>query len=162
AIPATWREVPVSAEAYEPPYPGDHRVRLSGGAVTYLVPDSTLDLVRLYLYAPHPNLPAKPEDAVRLRRYSALLKDGGTRALSSEKLEDSLEFIAAGLSASRGAWQGEASFDALSKDADALLSLLGDVVLLPGFDPSAFKVSQRALLEGRKHRYATPGGVMGA
>lgn len=162
AIPASWRDVPVPEDVYEPPYPGDHRVELSGGAVAYLVPDSTLDLVRLYLYAPHPSLPAKPEEAVRLRLYSALLKDGGTRALSPGRLEDSLEFIAAGLSASRGAWQGEAAFDALGKDADALLGLLGDVLLQPGLDADAFKVSQRAALEGRRHRYATPGGVMAA
>ncbi|HEX2612899.1 MAG TPA: pitrilysin family protein [Fibrobacteria bacterium] len=162
AIPKTYREVPVPADAYEPPYPGDYRVQLSGGAVAYLVPDSTLDLVRLSVYVPRPNLPAKPGDVARLRLYSALLKDGGTRALSPERLEDSLEFVAADLSAGIGAWQAEGSFDALSKDADAMLGLLGDVVLQPGLEASAFKISQREMLEGRKHRYATPGGVMGA
>jgi zinc protease len=146
---------------YEPPYPGDARVGLSGGATAYLVPDSTLDLVRFFLYAPDPLFPAKPDDVIRLRLYSALLKDGGTRALSPERLEDSLEFIAASLGAGRGFWQGEASFDALSKDADAMLGLMGDVLLQPRFDAEIFKVTQRGMLEGYKHRYATPGNVLG-
>jgi zinc protease len=160
-IPAHYADIKVPVDVYEPPYPGDARVALDGGAVAYLVPDSTLDLVRLFLYAPQPNLPAKPQDVVRLRLYSALLKDGGTRRLTPAQLEDSLEFIAAGLSAGRGAWQSEASFDALGKDADALLGLLSDAVLQPRLDPAVFRVEQRGMLEGHKHRFATPGAVMG-
>lgn len=162
AIPTHYTAIPVVPDVYEPPYPGDARVDLAGGATAYLVPDSTLDLVRLFLYAPGPYLPGKPEDVVRLRLYSALLKDGGTRKLTPERLEDSLEFIAASLGAGRGAWQGEASFDALGKDADAMLGLLSDVLLQPRFDAEIFKVEQRGMLEGYKHRYATPGGVLGA
>lgn len=161
-IPAHYAEISTPAMAYEPPYPGDHRVDLPGGASAYLVPDSTLDLVRFYLYAPGPYLPATPADGVRLRLYSALLKDGGTRTLTPAQLEDSLEFIAAGLGAGRGAWQGEASFDVLSKDAPAVLALTADVLLAPRLDPEVFAVMKRGLREGHKHRYSTPGAVLGA
>lgn len=161
-IPAHYSNIRVPVDTYEPPHPGDARVELSGGAVAYLVPDSTLDLVRVFLYAPHPNLPDEPKDVIRLRLYSALLKDGGTRALKPAQLEDSLEFIAAGLSAGFGTWQNEAGFDALGKDTDALLGLLADVVLRPGLDAGIFREAQRRMTEGRKHRYATPGTVMGA
>jgi zinc protease len=161
-IPPHYSQIPAVESVYEPPYPGDHRVDLAGGATAYLVPDSTLDLVRFYLYATGPQLPGKPEDVVRLRLYSALLKDGGTKALSPAQLEDSLEFIAAGLGASRGAWQGEASFDALGKDADAMLSLMAEVLLQPRLDADIFKVMQRRMVEGHKHRFSTPPAVLGA
>lgn len=161
-IPAHYSGISAPAVAYEPPYPGDHRVDLPGGASAYLVPDSTLDLVRFYLYATGPYLPAAPGDVVRLRLYSALLKDGGTRTLKPAQLEDSLEFIAAGLGAGRGAWQGEASFDVLAKDAPAVLALTAEVLLAPRLDPEVFAVMKRGLREGHKHRYATPGAVLGA
>jgi zinc protease len=162
ALPAHYKDIVPSADAYEPPYPPDYRVSLKGGAVAYLVPDSTLDLVRFTLYSTGRSQPAKPSDVARLQLYSALLKDGGTRALTPSQLEDSLEFIAAGLSAGLGAWQNSGSFDALSKDADAMMGLLADVVLEPRNDPAIFKLTQRQMQEGIKHRYATPGAVMGA
>lgn len=161
-IPTHYSQIVPPVDVYEPPYPGDARVALTGGATAYLVPDSTLDLVRVFVYAPGPLFPAKPAETVRLRLYSALLVDGGTRALSPAALEDSLEFIAASLDAVRGAWQGEASFDALGKDADAMLGLLADALLQPRFDGEVFKVTRRGMLEGNKHRYATPGNVLGA
>jgi zinc protease len=160
-VPGRYQDIAPPPDTWEPPYPPEYRVELEGGAVAYLVPDSSLDLVRLYLYAPRPVQAARPADVAKLRLYSALLKNGGTKALSPAKLEDSLEFIAAGLSAGQGAWQSEGSFDALSRDADALLGLLADAVLEPGLDAEVFTLMQRRMLEGRKHRYATPGGVMG-
>ncbi len=162
SIPTHYSKIVFPQWSYQPPYPLDYRVELKDGAVAYLVPDSTLDVVKLSLFCARPNLPAKPEDAASLRIYSSLLKDGGTQKLSPDKLEDTLEFIAASLSASLQDYQSEASFDALGKDAGTLLELLPEVVLKPGLDSAVFKVDQRNLIEAIKHRYATPRGVMGA
>jgi zinc protease len=161
AIPAHYTDIVPPVDVYIPPYPPDYRVELHGGAVAYLVPDSTLDLVRLSLFSRTSSQPAKPADAARLQLYSGLLKDGGTRRLTPAQLEDSLEFISAGLSAGLSGWQSTASFDALSKDADALRDLLGDAVLEPRNDAAVFTLFQRRMVEGVKHRYATPGAVMG-
>lgn len=161
-IPPHYSDIPVRETAYQPPHPRDHEVDLGPGATAYLVPDSTLDLVRFYLFATSPYLPAKPEEVVRLSLYSALLKDGGTRTLTPAQLEDSLEFIAAGLAASRGRWQGEAAFDVLSRDSEAALALMAEVLLQPRLDAGVFKVMQRGMAEGHKHRFATPGAVLAA
>ncbi len=161
-IPPHYSEIPVRDAAYQPPHPGDHEVDLGPGVTAYLVPDSTLDLVRFHLFATGPYLPAKPADVVRLSLYSALLKDGGTKTLTPAQLEDSLEFIAAGLGASRGAWQGEAAFDVLSRDSEAALTLMAEVLLQPRLDAGVFKVMQRGMTEGHKHRFATPGAVLAA
>ena len=161
-LPKHYTAIVPPVDIYTPPYPPDYRVKLDGGATAFLVPDSTLDLVRFYVFSPGTNLPAKPTDVARLQLYSALLKDGGTKRLTPSQLEDSLEFIAAGLSAGLSAWQATASFDALSKDGDALMGLLSDAVLQPRNDPAIFKLTQRHMREGVKHRYATPGAVTGA
>jgi zinc protease len=161
-LPAHYNNIVPPVDVYTAPYPPDYRVQLDGGATAFLVPDSTLDLVRFYVFSPGTNLPAKPADVARLQLYSALLKDGGTKRLTPSQLEDSLEFIAAGLSAGLSAWQATASFDALSKDADALMGLLSDAVLEPRNDPAIFTLTQRRMQEGVKHRYATPRAVTSA
>ena len=162
AIPAHYTDIVPAIDVYEPPYPPDYRVELNGGAVAYLVPDSTLDLVRFTVLSPGSYLPANPTEVATRQLYSSLLKDGGTKALTPSQVEDSLEFIAAGLSAGTGVWQSSAGFDALSKDADAMMGLLADVVLQPRNDAAVFKLMQRRMQEGVKHRYSTPGAVAGA
>ena len=162
SIPPHYSKIVFPQWSYQPPYPKDYRVELKDGAVAYLVPDSTLDIVKLTLLCAHPNLPSRPEETATLQLYSTLLKDGGTQKLSPDKLEDTLEFIAASMSASLGDYQSTASFDALGKDAGAMFGLLPDVVLQPGIDSAVFKVAQRNLVEALKHRYDTPRGVMGA
>ncbi len=161
AIPAHYSKIVFPQWSYQPPYPKDYRVELKDGAVAYLVPDSTLDIVKLTLLCARPNLPNKPEETATLQLYSSLLKDGGTLKLPPNKLEDTLEFIAASLSANLQDYQSAASFDALGKDMGAMFGLLPDVVLQPGIDSAVFKVDQRNLLESLKHRYDTPRGVMG-
>ena len=160
-IPAHYSKIAFPEWSYLPPSPRDHRVELKDGVIAYLVPDSTLDVIKLSLFCARPNLPRKPEETAALNLYSSLLKDGGTQSLSPEKLEDTLEFVAASLSANLQDYQSVASFDALGKDANALFGLVPEVVLKPGLDSAVFKVAQRNLLEGLKHRYDTPHGVMG-
>jgi zinc protease len=146
---------------YQPPHPNAFKAVLDKGVVAYLVPDSSLALIQMTVYFGHPNLPAKPEDAASLRLYSSLLKAGGSKRFTPEQLEDSLEFVAASLSAGLGTFQSEMSLDALRKDAYALFDLLPEVALYPRIDAEAFKVQKRTYLENIKHRYDTPRGVMG-
>src|SRR3954470_13783461 len=96
-IPSHYSKVDFPQWSYAPPYPKDYRVELKDGAVAYLVPDSTLDVVKLSLVCDRPNLPNRPEETAALQLYSDLLKDGGTQKLTPEQLEDTLEFIAASL-----------------------------------------------------------------
>lgn len=161
-LPSHYSKISFPEWTYLPPHPKDYRVELKHGVIAYLVPDSNLGVIRLSLFCGRPNLPREPGKTALLRLYSNLLKDGGSKRLPPEVLEDSLEFIAASLSASLQDYQSVASFDALGKDARALFGLVPEVVLTPGFDFSVFKVAQRNLLESLKHRYDTPNGIMGA
>lgn len=160
-IPARYQSIAFPSWTYVAPKPADHRVVLEGGAIAYLVPDSTLDLVKVTLYSGAPNQPAKPQDVAAFRLYSSLLKAGGASHLSPESLEDSLEFVAAYMNAGIDDWQGSASLDCLSGNASELMNLLPDLVLKPRLDSGVFRVQQRSLVENLRHRYDTPRGVMG-
>lgn len=160
AIPEHYSKIVFPEFSYQPPYPPDYRVALDRGVVAYLVPDSTLALIQMTILFGNPNLPTKPSDAGALNLYSSLLKAGGTVKFTPEQLEDSLEFVAASLSAGLSDYQSDLGLDALRKDADALFDLLPEVALHPRIDEEAFKVQKKTLLENLHHRYDTPHGVM--
>jgi zinc protease len=160
-LPARYQDIRFPELIFVAPHPDSHKVNLDGGAVAYLVPDSTLDLIKVTVYSGESNQPQKPGEVAALRMYSSLLKAGGAGSLSPEKLEDSLEFVAAYMNAGLEDWQGTASLDCLTGNAPELLKLLPDLVLKPRLDTAVFRVNQRNLIENLRHRYDTPRGVMG-
>jgi zinc protease len=159
-IPEHYSKIPFPEFTYKPPYPKDYRVALDRGVVGYLIPDTTLALIQMTVLFGHPNLPKQPAEAAGLNLYSSILKPGGTVRFKPEQLEDSLEFVAASLSAGIGDFQAELGLDALKKDASALFDLLPEIALQPRVDPEVFKVQKRAYIENLRHRYDTPNGVM--
>lgn len=161
ALPEHYSKIAFPEFTYQPPHPKDHRVVLDRGVVAYLVPDTTLALIQMSVLFGHPNLPKKPSEAGSMKLYSSMLKAGGTLRFKPEQLEDTLEFVAAALSAGLGAYQSELGLDALRKDASALFELLPEIALQPRLDAEVFKVQKRGYLENIRHRYDTPNGVMG-
>ena len=160
-IPEHYSKIVYPEFTYTAPYPKDFRIVLDRGVVAYLVPDSTLALIQMSILFGHPNLPKQPRDVGPLNLYSTLLKAGGTLRFTPEQLEDSLEFVAASLSAGISDFQSDLGLDALRKDAYALFDLFPEVALKPRIDAEAFKVQKRSYLENIRHRYDTPHGVMG-
>lgn len=161
AIPEHYSKIAFPEFAYNPPYPKDYRVTLDRGVVAYLVPDTTLALIQMTVLFGHPNLPAKPDETGAFNLYSSLLKTGGTIRFTPEQIEDSLEFVAASLSAGMSDFQSDLGMDAVRKDAGALFDLLPEIALQPRLDAEAFKVQKKTYIENIRHRYDTPNGVMG-
>lgn len=159
-IPEHYSKIVYPTFTYQPPYPKDYRVVLDKGVIAYLIPDTTLPLIQMTLLFGHPNLPKKPSEVAALSLYSPMLKAGGSKRFTPEQLEDSLEFVAASLSAGLSDYQSEADLNALRKDAAALFDLLPEVALHPRIDEEAFKVQKKTMLENIHHRYDTPHGVM--
>jgi zinc protease len=161
-IPNRYQDIQFPDWSYVAPKPTDFRVELKHGALAYLVPDSTLNLVKVSIYSGATNQAKKPEEVASLNLYSTLLKSGGAAQWTPEQLEDSLEFVAAGMNASLSDWQGSITLDCLSENAGELIQLMPDLVLKPRLDTAVFRVQQREYMENWKHRYATPRGVIAA
>ncbi len=160
-IPSHYSKIEFPEFAYTPPHPRDFRVEIDSGVVAYLVPDSTLDLVDVTLLWKQNHLPKRPEDAATLALYSMMLKDGGTTRFAPRKLDDSLEFLAAELSVGMGGFQSRAALNSLRENAGELLELLPEVAMQPRMDTEIFQLQKAKYLESIRHRYNTPGGVMG-
>lgn len=159
SIPAHYSKIAFPEFRYEPPHPDSFRVRLQGGATAFLVRDTTFDLLHVDFFFPRPFWPEKPAEAAALDLYGSLLKAGGTRRFSPEQLEDSLEFVAASLSAQLSDYTSGLSLSSLSKYGYPLLELFPEVALEPRLDPEIFRQNQKSFLESIRHRFDSPGDV---
>ncbi len=160
SLPSHYSRIDFPEFSYTPPHPRDYRVLIDSGVVAYLVPDSTLDLVDITLLWKRSHMPRKPEYAARLDLYSMMLKDGGTLRFTPQKLDDSLEFLAAQMSVGMGGYQSSASLNSLRENAGGLMDLLPEVALQPRMDGEIFNLQKAKYLESIRHRYNTPRGVM--
>ncbi len=161
SLPVHYKDLHYSEFSYQAPDPKAYRVELHHGAVAYLVSDTALPLIEMKFLFRSNNFPHSKEDVAALQMYSVLLKSGGTRNLSPDQLEDSLEFVAASLSAYLNDHQSVLSLDAIDKDMHSLAPLLGDVALNPRYDAAVFQTQKERLLDEIHHRFDTPNGIMG-
>ncbi|MBF0430078.1 MAG: insulinase family protein [Fibrobacteria bacterium] len=156
AIAPHYRSLNYPEFNYIPPHPQEVRVLLDSGITAYLVKDTSLSLTETHFYFPNDYVPQSPVQAAALSLYSDLLISGGTKELSPEQIEDSLEFIAAHSFAHLGEHTANMGFNTLSKDTWPMLQLLKASVLEPRFDRDIFALQKKKMLENIKHRYDTP------
>jgi len=156
AIPVHFKGITFPPFTYSPPHPSDYIVELTGGHIAYLVKDSSLDLIKINFMFESENFPRKKNEVALHSLYSSLLYSGGTKEFTPMQLEDSLEFIAAGISATLGHHTSNLSIDALSGDGLALLNLLAKVALEPRFYKNILKLHKKKINEAIQHRYDRP------
>ena len=80
------------------------------------------------------------------------LRDGGTKSLSPEELDERVEFLAASLSSRVTDMSGTAGISLLSKDIDDGLALLVEMVRYPRFDEERFRLAKERILQNVKRR----------
>ncbi len=137
---------------YEPPHPADFRVPLKTGPVAYVVPDRTLPLVNLVIYV-RTGQYLEPEDRAGLADMTGyLLSRGGTASLTAEELEEELDYLAARLSSGIGETQGTVSLNLLTKDLEAGLRLLREVLTAPRFQEDKLDLYRQQMLQAMQRR----------
>lgn len=137
---------------YEPPKPGDYRVPLQAGPMAIVVPDRELPLVNVTLYVRTGQYVEPKEKAGLASLAGHLLVRGGTESKSAEELEEKLDFLAAILNS--GVWdtQGSVSLNLLSKDLEAGLALLREVLTTPRFQENKIKLAKDQTVSAMKQR----------
>lgn len=137
---------------YEPPNAADYRVQLKSGPVAYLVPDRTLPLVNIVVYA-HTGQYVEPAGKEGLAELTGwLLAHGGAGTNTAEQLEERLAFLAADLEADIADTQGNVSLNLLSKDLDEGLGILRAVLFEPRFQADKITLRKEQLLQDMKQR----------
>ena len=137
---------------YDAPVPDQYRVQLKSGPVAYIVPDHERPLVNITVYVRTGKYlePAGKEGLAELTGW--LLTHGGAGTNSAAQLEERVAFLGAQLNSTIGDNQGTVGLNLLSKDVDAGLGLLRDVLYAPRFQDDKIALRKQQTLQAMKQR----------
>ena len=161
-IPASYKDIQFPEYKYVAPYPKDYRVEIADGIVGYIVSDRRLPLVNFTVYFENPRVPASIKDEAAFEMLGSMLRRGGGGGISPTVLEDSLEFISAGVGSAAGIWTASFDIDCLSKDFVSVLDLTKKVLLAPTFDRDQLEIVKTKSATSYEQRYDTPAKVLSA
>jgi zinc protease len=175
---ARWSELPGPSPAPVWQVPRYVRKKLSNGLDLWVVPWKTLPIVEAHLFIPV-GTADDPPGKTGLANLTATLLDKGTKTKTDIELAEELENLGISLSASASLDDTTVSLAVLSRNLTPALSLLGQIVTSPRFDPKDFDRERkleldallqgpddpswiasrafRALLSGSNHPYGKPG-----
>ena len=157
-----FRDIPYPDFQYTPPHPSTYRVALSDSITAYLVPDRHLPLVKISFYFRESALPSQPSEAATLELLSAMYRRGGTQKLSAAVVDDSLEFLSAGLGGGLGNHYSSISLNCLSRDLPAVTGILSQMFLEPGMDSLRLELQKASTLQAYAHRFDQPAAQLSA
>ncbi|PSP19592.1 MAG: peptidase M16 [Cyanobacteria bacterium QS_8_64_29] len=126
----------------EPAPPDCERYQLDNGMTVYLLPDRDLPLVSGRAFV-RTGSRLEPANKVGLAELAGkVLRTGGTQQHALDELNRMLERRAALIETSIGTTRGEASFEALRPDLDAVLDLFAQVLRQPAFAPDKIALAK--------------------
>ncbi len=162
AIPASYKDVQFPEFVYVAPHPRDYRVEVAPGITGYIASDRSLPLVNFTVYFEESSLPSVLKDEAANSMVSSMLRRGAGGGIAPHDLDDSLEFISAGISTSAGTFSSMFDIDCLSKDFKNLLDLSRKVLTAPGFDKDQLEIVKAGFVTSYDRRYDTPAKVLSA
>jgi len=139
--------------------PKTERVALPNGMVVYLLEDHELPLVNVTAYLNTGSI-YEPADKVGLAGLTgAVMRSGGTRAMTPEQLDQELEFMASAIESSIGADLGNVSLSCLKKNLDRTLQLFAQVMMEPAFREERVTLAKNRTIEALRRQNDDPKGV---
>ena len=130
----------------------EYRYQLDNGNVAYIVSDHSLPLVAINVASRAGEYLLGTKNAGLASLTASMMRDGGTRQLSPEELDEKLDFLATSISVAIGGTSSSAGMDTLSANLDESLDLLFDVIAEPRFDKTRFGIKKTQFIEGMKRR----------
>ena len=162
AVPASYKDIQFPEYKYVAPYPKDYRVEIAPGIAGYIVSDRSLPLVNFAVFFEQPRVPMVLKDEAASSMVGSILCRCGGGGISARALDDSLEFISAGIGSSVGTFTSTFDIDCLSKDFDNMLALAKQVLTAPAFDKEQLEILRANFLTAYDRRYDTPAKVLSA
>lgn len=160
--PASYKDIKFPEYKYVAPFPSDYRVQIADGIAGYIVSDRRLPLVNLTVYFEESNLPATIKDEAASEMVGSMLRRGAGGGIAPAVLDDSLEFVSAGISTSAGTFLSYFDIDCLSKDFVSVLGLSKKVLTAPAFDKEQLEILKANYVTAYERRYDTPAKVLSA
>ena len=149
-----------------PPLPDIHipeptRVVLDNGMVVLLLEDHELPLVSVSARI-RTGSRREPAGKVGLAELTGtVMRSGGTTTLTGDQLDDYLEGRAAHIETEIGVAAGSAMMSCLREDFSDVLTVFGDVLQHPRFDPAKLAIAKNLAMAGIARQNDNPDRIMG-
>lgn len=161
-LPVSYKNIQFPEFKYVAPYPKDYRVEVAPGITGYIVSDRSLPLVNFTVYFEESFIPSVLKDEAANSMVSSMLRRGGGGGINPHALDDSLEFVSAGLSTSVGTFSSMFDLDCMSKDFKNLMTTAKQVLTAPEFDKEQLELVKANFVTSYDRRYDTPAKVLSA
>lgn len=137
------------------------RSELSNGTPVYTKPDTQFPLVNIAVYFRGGRylVPVGQEGLSILA--DEVWRTGGAGELTAGELDEELDFLAASLRTNIGDVTGSVSLNVLTKDLDAAMALMMDVLTKPRFQEDRFVKAKDDLIQGMKTRNDNTASIEG-
>jgi len=137
-------------------FPKVERRQLKNGMVVYLLPDHEIPIVNVSVLCRTGSI-YEPSDKVGLAGLTGeVMRTGGTKSFSAEKLDEELAFHSINLNTSIGRESGSASLSLLTKDLDKGLALFFEVIKNPVFHPEKVELAKEKKIEKIRRKNDSP------
>ncbi len=137
------------------------RFELDNGTPVYALRDGQFPLVNIAVYF-HGGRYLVPEGHEGLHALaSEVWRTGGAGELTASELDEELDFLAANLSVNIGDVTGSVGLNVLSKDLEAAMALMMDVLTDPRFQEDRFAKAKDDLLQNMKTRNDNTASIEG-
>ena len=120
---------------------------LPNGIVLYLASDRTLPVINAYVVFRAGSLYETPLRPGVAQFAASQLRSGGTAALSSEALNQTLEVLGVSIEAAVSSETISVTLNALAKNSDQALQLLADVIRRPAFESPSLETYRGRVIE---------------
>ena len=137
---------------YEPPSPRDHRVVLKNGLVVFIAEDRTLPLVSVSLVVRTGRWLEPADKAGLAGLVGSQIRRGGSKSLTAEALDETLDALAAQAGSGIGDTSGSASLNCLADNLDESLRVFVEMLRFPRFQEDRLALAKEQALQEMKKR----------
>ncbi|HTP66159.1 MAG TPA: pitrilysin family protein [Geobacteraceae bacterium] len=139
--------------------PKAERVVLENGMVVILMEDHELPQVNITALVGTGSVYEPAEKTGLAGLAGAVMRSGGTAALSPEKMNDELEFMASSIESSIGTDAGTISMSSLVKNLNRTLQIFAQVLMTPAFREDKVELARRQTIESLRRQNDDPQAV---
>jgi predicted Zn-dependent peptidase len=137
-------------------FPKPERVMLPNGLLVFLFPDRELPIVDLAFYLKAGSIFDPPEKAGLAELATTLMRVGGTRDLTAEQVDETLEFMAARITLAAGDDSVSGRLSALQAQFPEALRILAGLLATPRFEAPRIEQEKARLAEEIRRRWDDP------
>jgi predicted Zn-dependent peptidase len=144
---------------YDPPRPQDYRHTLKSGVTAYVAENRELPTFDMSILIRSGSIYDPVEKAGLARVAAHLIRNGGTRNMTAQELDERIAFLAGEISVSIDDTRANARLFCLSKDIDEGLDLLKQVLQTPVFDQETLDRYRGDILSEMEQRNSSTRGI---